>query len=105
MGLEGTVANRHALPIRIERHLCATDGAAREGRPKGCVVAEEPCVCNVATLRKIEVGNGTQLCLVACRSSKGMFVLFYSHRGRTTIPRLLTMQRANIVQLRQAHRD
>ena len=39
------------------------------------------------------------------RESLCFFTLLAPHRGRTTIPRLLTMQRANIVQLRQAHRD
>ena len=65
MGLEGMVPNSHALPNRIESNRIkgkCPGGAARrrdgtsallmarrrEGRPKGCVVAEEPFVCNVA---------------------------------------------------------
>ena len=74
------------------------------------VVAEEPLVCYVATLRKMdaETGDGTQLCLVASTIIKEKVVLFYlfaPYRGRETISRLLTLQRANIAQLQRANRD
>jgi len=67
------------------------------------VVAEEPLVCYVATLRNVEAetGDGTQLCLVASTIIKEKVVLFYlfaPYRGRETLSRLLTMQRANMAQ-------
>ena len=74
------------------------------------VVAEEPLVCYVATFRNVEAetGDGTQLCLVASTIIKEKVVLFYlfaPYRGRETLSRLLTMQRANMAQLQQANRD
>jgi hypothetical protein len=74
------------------------------------VVAEEPLVCYVATLRKIEVEatDAAQLCLVASTIIKEKVVLSYlfaPYRGRETTSRLLAVQRANIAQLQQANRD
>jgi hypothetical protein len=73
------------------------------------VVAEDPLVCYIAKLRKIEeeTRDAAQLGVVAATIIKDKVVHFYlfaPYRGRETISRLLNMQRANIAQLRQANR-
>src|SRR5215467_2936951 len=97
--------------VRSEKerwHLCATDGAAERGPPermrrRGGAVRMQ---CRNTAQDWWEMVHSYAWSLVDHqRESLCFFTLLAPHRGRTTIPRLLTMQRANIVQLRQAHPD
>lgn len=74
------------------------------------VVAAEPLVCYAATLHKFVVENAgefTQVTLIAATVVRNKIVicyLFAPYAGRSTIPKLLALQRANVRQLQRANR-